>query len=90
MCVCVCVCQSYGKGKEGLQEETAVHKIRITLTSRNVRSLEKGGLSFSLLLCVREKERGGSLFVPQLLSHTFVLVSVCLTYSCSLSLSSVQ
>ncbi|CAI8019315.1 40S ribosomal protein S20 [Geodia barretti] len=31
---------SYSK-KEGLQEESAVHKIRITLTSRNVRSLEK-------------------------------------------------
>ncbi|XP_064383366.1 small ribosomal subunit protein uS10-like [Halichondria panicea] len=27
--------------KEGVQEESQVHKIRITLTSRNVKSLEK-------------------------------------------------
>ena len=33
--------QSYSK-KEGLQEESTIHKIRITLTSRNVKSLEKG------------------------------------------------
>ena len=32
--------QSYKK--EGLQEEPTVHKIRITLTSKNVKSLEKG------------------------------------------------
>ena len=32
--------QSYKK--EGLQEEAQIHKIRITLTSRNVKSLEKG------------------------------------------------
>ena len=28
--------------KDGPQEETPIHKIRITLTSRNVKSLEKG------------------------------------------------
>ena len=33
--------------KEGLQEEAQIHKIRITLTSRNVKSLEKGEWSSS-------------------------------------------
>ena len=28
--------------KDGPQEEVQIHKIRITLTSRNVKSLEKG------------------------------------------------
>ena len=32
--------QSYKK--EGLEGEPQIHKIRITLTSRNVKSLEKG------------------------------------------------
>ena len=35
--------------KEGLQEEAQMHKIRITLTSRNVKSLEKGWISVILM-----------------------------------------
>ena len=38
--------QSQYKSKEGAQEESQIHKIRITLTSRNVKSLEKGMWKF--------------------------------------------
>ena len=41
--------QSYSK-KEGLQDEPTIHKIRITLTSKNVKSLEKGGSQLPLFL----------------------------------------
>lgn len=36
------------KGKPGYEEtqETKVHRIRITLTSRNVKNLEKGRIRF--------------------------------------------
>ena len=34
--------KSYAKKDTQLREESPIHKIRITLTSRNVKSLEKG------------------------------------------------
>jgi small subunit ribosomal protein S20e len=36
--------------KDGPQEEVQIHKIRITLTSRNVKSLEKGKIFFTWVL----------------------------------------
>ncbi|RMC15383.1 hypothetical protein DUI87_07574 [Hirundo rustica rustica] len=35
-------------GKAPVEQEVAIHRIRITLTSRNVKSLEKGEYSFSV------------------------------------------
>ena len=43
--------------KEGLQEEQQIHKIRITLTSRNVKSLEKGEAASSCCCSVHERKR---------------------------------
>lgn len=36
-------------GKAPVEPEVAIHRIRITLTSRNVKSLEKGFFSFFFL-----------------------------------------
>ncbi|NXV93729.1 RS20 protein, partial [Calonectris borealis] len=38
-------------GKAPVEQEVAIHRIRITLTSRNVKSLEKGNFFFFFPVC---------------------------------------
>jgi hypothetical protein len=63
MCVCVCVCHANVLScqkmaatvtKKGVSDEAPMHRIRITLSSRNVKSLEKGTL-WGESLCIREE-----------------------------------
>jgi hypothetical protein len=57
--------------KEGLETEAQTHRIRITLASRNVKSLEKGTLpSLSVLTLVIH-----TTLLPSVLPHSIALLS---------------
>lgn len=52
----MCVSQAFkDTGKAPVEAEVAIHRIRITLTSRNVKSLEKGAFLFALHFSVCAK-----------------------------------
>ena len=53
--------KSYAKKDTQLREESPIHKIRITLTSRNVKSLEKGNNNLWLMLVECALSKNGCL-----------------------------